>query len=296
VEPNPYVYARLCALAAYTKSGIEDFDLLSPEYEEKFNLFEDLLSFLKKIAIKELENSTITKEEYENLFCFGKVMEEITTFDDDSDTDDMAIIADVHTDSNYDLCLEEGVGYPLEIFVIVNQQGKLHITRGAIFSHYEFKQDIAERLNDEEWRELLISDPPSMPEWSESFRDKNQTPLQLWDESPDNLYTHEFTVIDEMPSSQKITNFCLLQNYPNPFNPQTTISFEVTYTAQISIEIYNALGRKIKQVFKNRVEAGVHSVSWDGTDESGQRTASGVYLIMLTSNTFREVKKICLMR
>ncbi len=275
---------------------MENFGLLSPIYKQKFELFEDLLTFLKKIAIKELENKTITTEEYENLFCFGKVLEELITFNQDSDTDDMAVIADVHTDSNYDICLEEGVGYPLEIFVIVNQDGVLQLTRGAVFSYYEFTRNIADRLNDEEWRKLLESNPPEMPRWTDCFRDISQAPLELWDISPDNLYEKEFSSVEDIPSTQKISNFLLQQNFPNPFNPQTTITFEIPYTSNVSVVVYNTLGKKIKDLFKGNVSPGIHTLTWDGTSESGRRVTSGIYFVKLISDTFVEVKKMCLMR
>lgn len=301
VEPNPYLYARTAALVRYTKSGMENFNLLLPKYKRRFDLFDDLLIFLRNISIKELENREITSEEYENLFCFGKVMEQIISFDDgsgnpfSSNTDDMAVIADVHTDSNTDQCLEEGVGYPLEIFIIANHGGQMRLTRGAIFSYYEFKQDIEARLNDEEWRKLLESDPPDMPRWIESFMDVNQKPLDLLDNSPENLYEKEFNSID-LPSSQSVTDFVLHPNYPNPFNSQTSFTFELLRRADVSVVIYNMLGKRVRILFRGILASGRYTFTWNGTGEFGRKLTSGVYLLKITAPGFVDVKKMCLMQ
>jgi hypothetical protein len=77
----------------------------------------------------------------------------------------------VHTDPNSGQVLEEGVGYPLDIFVVVPVNGELRISQGAIFSYYEFKWPMSNRLTDGEWQDMLKTDPPEMPEWMGSFMD-----------------------------------------------------------------------------------------------------------------------------
>ena len=74
------------------------------------------------------------------------------------------MIADVHT---YDTeVLEVGVGKAHAIYVIVEIEGKLKLTRGAIFSFYEFQWPISDRLTDEKWQEMLENgSAPKQPEW-----------------------------------------------------------------------------------------------------------------------------------
>ena len=60
----------------------------------------------------------------------------------------MAIIADIHSDYPTGQCLEEAVGRPLLLYVIVDIAGDLRVTQGSAFSYYEFSQPIAERLTD----------------------------------------------------------------------------------------------------------------------------------------------------
>jgi hypothetical protein len=303
VEPNPYLYARLASLVRFTRDGLQSRELLLPEYKGKLELFEELLLFLKKIAIKELENIPLTTEEYENIYCFGKVMQALVSVVKDPqnpwkmDADDMAIVADVHTDSNSDLCLEEGVGYPLEIFVIVNEGGYIRMTRGAIFSYYEFSQPIPERLTDETWRKLLVSEAsPKMPEWASSFMDVKQSLAEYIQDSPDNLFAKEFTKVETQQTITVLKAIGLAQNYPNPFNPETAIRFELPKSAFVTIQVYNTIGQKIRTLIAEPRITGDHIINWDGKDDYGKSVSSGVYFYSLETGNFRQVKKMVLLR
>jgi len=302
VEPNPHLYARLASLVKFTRDGLQSRDLLLPEFKEKLDLFEELLLFLKRIAIKELENIPLTTDEYENIFCFGKVMQALVSVVKDPydpwkfDADDMAIVADVHTDSNTDMCLEEGVGYPLEIFVIVNENGNIRMTRGAIFSYYEFPQPIADRLTDEIWRKMLVSDkPPRMPEWVSNFMDIGQTQPPWWEGSPDNLFHKEFSSVQNAEPQLLPKSIKLFQNYPNPFNPETAIRFELPAHSFVKIELYNTLGQKIRTLLAEQKPAGVHIIKWDGKDDNGSSVSSGVYFYSLETGDFRQVRRMVLL-
>ena len=69
---------------------------------------------------------------------------ELTFYDERMD-----IIADVHTDPNTDQVLEDGVGSPYRIYVVIKDGKGGRICRGSVFSHYEFKHPVSERLTDE---------------------------------------------------------------------------------------------------------------------------------------------------
>jgi len=303
VEPNPHLYVRLASLVQFTRDGLQSRDLLLPEFKEKLDLFEDLLLFLKRIAIKELENIPLTNEEYENIYCFGKVMQALVSVVKDPhdpwkfDADDMAIVADVHTDSNTDFCLEEGVGYPLEIFVIINEGGNIRMTRGAIFSYYEFQQPIADRLTDEKWRQMLIGEkPPELPEWVSNFMDVKQSQPDYFPGTPDNLFHKEFTKVEKTQAAVLPKTINLAQNYPNPFNPETLIRFELPKRSFVKVEVYNTLGQTIRTLIAEQKPAGVHIIKWDGKDDQGSSVSSGVYFYSLETGDFRQVKKMVLLR
>lgn len=70
--------------------------------------------------------------------------------------------------------------------------------------------------------------------------------------------------------------------YPNPFNPSTTISFSVAKTKSNSeLRVYNAKGQLVKTLLNETKSPGFYSVTWDGTNNSGKRSTSGVYFARL---------------
>ncbi|MGA2623307.1 MAG: T9SS type A sorting domain-containing protein [Bacteroidota bacterium] len=78
--------------------------------------------------------------------------------------------------------------------------------------------------------------------------------------------------------------FELMQNFPNPFNPTTSISFKVAREAQVRLAVYSVLGERIKILTDGLHSPAVYTVTWDGTSESGNRIASGMYLCRLVVN------------
>lgn len=97
------------------------------------------------------------------------------------------------------------------------------------------------------------------------------------------------------------TNFHLAQNYPNPFNPTTTIEFTIgapgqTGSHRVNLNVYNVLGQQVKELISRTLPAGNHQVTWDGTDGSGKRVASGVYLYKLQVGDASQSKKMLLLK
>ena len=183
VEPNPEAFARLAALCQYAVDGLEGLGLIRSEFSDQLTMLKETLLVLKTVAVKELTNVPVTAEEYLHIRSIGSKMAQMTQFEDSpgglqpvdsgEEKDDMAIIADVHT--HIDLCLEEAVGRPLDLYVIVDVAGDLRVTRGAAFSYYEFVQPISLRLTDSQWKDMLDSGTaPDMPFWMNSYFD-NET-------------------------------------------------------------------------------------------------------------------------
>lgn len=90
----------------------------------------------------------------------------------------------------------------------------------------------------------------------------------------------------------------LLGNYPNPFNKTTTISFSTTEnTENTELVIYNLKGQKVKSLINQNIEAGQHSVIWDGTDDCGKTVSSGMYFYQLkVGKYFSESKRMLLLK
>jgi hypothetical protein len=90
--------------------------------------------------------------------------------------------------------------------------------------------------------------------------------------------------------------YTLKQNYPNPFNPSTRIGYALPVAEQVSITIYNALGQRVKTLVNEQKGAGNYAEIWDGRDDSGKDVPVGVYLCKLQAGSFRDMKKMQLIK
>lgn len=73
----------------------------------------------------------------------------------------------------------------------------------------------------------------------------------------------------------------LWQNYPNPFNPTTTIRFDLAGSGQTRLVLYNILGQEVRVLVDSPLKGGVHQITWDGANQSGQSLGSGIYFARL---------------
>ncbi|MGB5847341.1 MAG: FlgD immunoglobulin-like domain containing protein, partial [Ignavibacteriaceae bacterium] len=92
------------------------------------------------------------------------------------------------------------------------------------------------------------------------------------------------------------TDFVLMQNYPNPFNPTTQIRFGIPEAGSVTLKIYNSVGQLVKTFVDGNMSEGYHQVTWDATDDSGNKLSSGVYFYRITAGTFNQVNKMLLMK
>jgi serine protease len=90
--------------------------------------------------------------------------------------------------------------------------------------------------------------------------------------------------------------FSLSQNYPNPFNNSTTISFSLSRNGNVSLMIYDLLGRRVKLLQSGNLSTGKHSFTWNGTDESGAEVTSGVYFYRLESREGVSTRRMVLLK
>ncbi|RMF69304.1 MAG: T9SS C-terminal target domain-containing protein [Calditrichaeota bacterium] len=92
--------------------------------------------------------------------------------------------------------------------------------------------------------------------------------------------------------------FTLAQNYPNPFNPTTTIEFGVPEGAAqtVTLRIFNVRGQTVRELVNGQFSPGRHSVVWNGHDDAGRQSSSGVYFYRLHAGDVVQVKKMILMK
>ncbi len=91
--------------------------------------------------------------------------------------------------------------------------------------------------------------------------------------------------------------FELKSNYPNPFNPVTTLRFTLPKSAEVTIEIYNVLGQKVRTLVSNtKFKAGIREAKWNATNDFGMRVASGTYIYTIKAENFVAAKKMLLIK
>lgn len=90
--------------------------------------------------------------------------------------------------------------------------------------------------------------------------------------------------------------YALDQNFPNPFNPSTTIRYQLSKRSRVRLEVFNVVGQLVKTLVDAEQVTGVHTVRWDGMNESGVPVASGMYVYRLRAGTFIASRKAMLLR
>lgn len=84
--------------------------------------------------------------------------------------------------------------------------------------------------------------------------------------------------------------------YPNPFNPTTTIVFSLKEKAFTSLDIYNVKGQKVKTLVNGITDKGLHKIVWDGRNDLGRKTGSGIYFYKLNTKNYTKIKKVILLK
>ena len=145
------------------------------------------------------------------------------------------------------------------------------------------------------------------------FRDLTLKPGEIYDDNShvrfDNVVAHDdgsFSVdveihdittgIADETNSNIPETFKLEGNYPNPFNPTTTISYDLPEQAQVTLSIYDLLGKKIKPLVNQSQDAGNKIAMWDGTDDLGRPVSAGVYLYRIKAGEFSQTRKMLLLK
>lgn len=180
VEPNIELYKTLGSIFNELN---EKFKILGlPDdaaFTQNIDRFESLLKSLEKISENELEGVPLTAKDYELMEHYGSKIKQCISFNhyydvmDDfqtKDDEEMPIIADVLTDINTQMVLEEAVGPPFVIYAIIEIENKKTICKGGVYSYYEFKWPMNDRLTDNNWRKILKDNKePKLPLWVSNF-------------------------------------------------------------------------------------------------------------------------------
>jgi hypothetical protein len=170
VEPVPECYARLLALTMMTRTGLTDLQVVNETETARLTSLETVLRRLLNISKAELEGTELMESDYEFIRNFSDELDHIVT-GVNTQGKETTIIADVHTDTNSEQVLEEGIGY-VDLLIVAYKcpDGQIIAGAGPVFSYYEFKQPMSDRLTDEEWKQMLEKgQQPGRPAWTTSF-------------------------------------------------------------------------------------------------------------------------------
>jgi Protein of unknown function (DUF3160) len=179
VEPDPVAFARLGTVVTLLSVGLGNRDLLAEDERALLADVADLLARLRRLAEDELGGRPISADDNAWLEGFGTRLEALWVRSSDLDpatgqpgtTDqDAALVSDIFTASRSG-ALEVATGRVDDIWVLVpNDDGRFQLARGGVYSFYEFYRPIAQRLTDEEWRDMLeAGETPPRPVWEEVF-------------------------------------------------------------------------------------------------------------------------------
>jgi hypothetical protein len=170
VEPVPEFYARLLALTRTTRRGLGEMKVLDKAAERRLAALDKIIARLLKLSIAELEGKKLTKDDYAFIRSFGDRLKGAVA-GVSTDGLETTIIADVHTDANSGKVLEEGTGRLRPMYVAYPMpDGGVVVGCGPVFSYYEFKHPMKDRLTDEEWKKMLRGgNAPERPGWTSSF-------------------------------------------------------------------------------------------------------------------------------
>ena len=102
---------------------------------------------------------------------------------------------------------------------------------------------------------------------------------------------HEIIQSSSKEDTERPVTYSLLQSYPNPFNTLTTIKYGLPRPADVMIDIFDVMGRKVESISKGVQPAGYHTISWDAGDNS-----SGIYFYILQAGEFTDTKKMILLK
>lgn len=184
VEPNIAYWTKAIELIDATMDVLRRFDLVTEKGTTAATDLREQAEFLLNCSKKELAGKNLTEQEYRQIETIGSTFENITLnlikesdqflmgWDNVNGADKkISVVADVYTANSYNnpdkSVLYEAVGPAHEIYVVVELDGYLYLTRGAVFSYREFQEDIAApRKTDEEWQQELQTQPDKgIPNW-----------------------------------------------------------------------------------------------------------------------------------
>jgi len=166
VEPNINYWKEALGLLSLTEEMLTKYDLLNDNLKFQQAQLKEMCQFLITVSEKEIKHENLTEQEYRTIELIGSNVEYITLnifgtykWEYISGPDkEVAVVADIYNNNygNTQGLLHAAVGYVNDLYVLVEINGYLYLTKGATFSYYELVRPVNEPpLTDEEWQQKL---------------------------------------------------------------------------------------------------------------------------------------------
>lgn len=182
IEPNPLVFARIAIVAALLRQGLIERGITQEAtwgmpLGSVLDALDDLAVIASRLAYyatRQLNGELLSYGDYYWLQeSFGGVLWYIrynVEFWLAEPLVNMALVADVASNPAAEVVLEEAIGLPDYIYVVVPHPYGYQVTRGVVYSYYEFTLPIDQRMTDQEWRDRVTTNPPPRPSWTSLYR------------------------------------------------------------------------------------------------------------------------------
>jgi len=135
------------------------------------------------------------------------------------------------------------------------------------------------------WRLRLLSDNPFFPRTPWFCLSGNAMTMT------DFRTRGQGTAVGELPAPARLA----LSSYPNPFNPTTTLSYQVSARGPVALNVYDATGRRVRELVNATEEAGPHVVAWNGRDAKGRTLPAGFYFARLAADGAEQSCKLIIL-
>jgi hypothetical protein len=166
VEPNLEFWNRFNLLLERNSSLFKDNNLFKEGPAlDRLTRFKEVAELYRSIAEKELRSEVISDDEYEELRItkLSFMADPFETVDPSETSGQTALISDIHTDVVKNKILYEATAQPYLMLAIVGNEGLPRVTAGLVYNHYEFTDQIGQRLSDETWKDRVYNNPATLP-------------------------------------------------------------------------------------------------------------------------------------
>jgi len=166
VEPNLEFWNRFNLLLERNSSLFKDNNLFKEGPAlDRLSRFKEAAELYRSIAEKELRSEVISDDEYEELRItkLSFMADPFETVDPSETSGQTALISDIHTDVVKNKILYEATAQPYLMLAIVGNENSPRVTAGLVYNHYEFTDQIGQRLSDEAWKDRVYNNPSTLP-------------------------------------------------------------------------------------------------------------------------------------